>query len=142
MAAYLADRRDYDPPTWDADQERAARAAVDEKHAGHVAPVTRAHALRGAVEAMFEFEPATTVGRWRGRLLVAVAESGSADDETARERRLALDELLRLRALAGLPAPQVVRFGGAGHNLMRYRTAELSAALADLLRAGLTYQRS
>ena len=25
MAAYLADRRDFDPPTWDADQERAAR---------------------------------------------------------------------------------------------------------------------
>ena len=45
MAAYLADRRDFDPSTWDTDQERAARAAVDEKHAGHVGPVLRRHAL-------------------------------------------------------------------------------------------------
>ena len=29
MDAYLADRREFDPATWDADQERAARAAVD-----------------------------------------------------------------------------------------------------------------
>ena len=39
MEAYLADRRDFDPASWDADQERAARAAVVERHAGHVSPV-------------------------------------------------------------------------------------------------------
>ena len=42
MDAWLADRRGYDPATWDDDQERAARAQVDQKHAGHVAPVIRA----------------------------------------------------------------------------------------------------
>ena len=57
MAAYLADRREYDPATWDADQERAARAAVDEKHAGHVTPVLRAHARRATVDAMFSYRP-------------------------------------------------------------------------------------
>ena len=135
LATYLADRRDYDPPTWDADQERAARAAVDEKHAGHVAPVTRAHALRGAVEAMFEYDPAAALAGWRGPLLVCVAESATADDDTARERGLALDELLEGRRRAGLAEARVVRFGGVGHNLMRYRPAELSAALLDLLEA-------
>lgn len=142
MAAYLADRRDYDPPTWDADQERAARAAVEEKHAGHVAPVSRPHALRGAARAMFDYRPTDALGGWAGPLLVAVAESGAADDETVRERRLALEELLRRRVDAGLPAARVVRFGGAGHNLMRYRPAELSRALDELRMEAAAYQRS
>ena len=34
MAAFLADREAFDPATWDADQERAARATVVETHAG------------------------------------------------------------------------------------------------------------
>ena len=129
MDAYLADRREFDPPTWDADQERAARAAVDEKHAGHVAPVVRAHAMRGAVQAMFDYRPREMLARIASPLLIAVAESGAADDETARERRIALDDVARSRAAAGLPPPMVRRFGGAGHTLMRYRPAELSAAL-------------
>ncbi|HEY7600648.1 MAG TPA: alpha/beta hydrolase [Candidatus Limnocylindrales bacterium] len=142
MAAYLADRRDYDPPSWDADQERAARAAVDEKHAGHVALVTRVHALRGAVAAMFEYDPAMALLSWAGPLLVCVAESGSADDEAARDRRLALDELLARRAAGGRAAARVARFAGAGHNLMRYRPAEMAAALVELLTEAAAYQRS
>jgi len=141
MAAYLADRRDFDPDSWDADQEQAARAAVDEKHAGHVAPVTRPHALRGAIEAMWSYDPAVAVGAANLPLLVALAESGTADDEVARDRRLALDDLLRLRAARGLPATDVVRLPRAGHNLMRYRPAELSAALLDLLRRAATNGR-
>ena len=94
MAAYLADRREFDPPTWDADQERAARAAVDEKHAGHVASVVRAHALRGSVEAMFAYRPRDALAKVAAPLLIAVAESGAADDETLRERRLALDDVV------------------------------------------------
>ena len=38
MESYLADRREFDPRTWDSDQERAARAAVDEKYVGRVVP--------------------------------------------------------------------------------------------------------
>jgi pimeloyl-ACP methyl ester carboxylesterase len=141
MAAYLADRRDFDPPSWDADQERAARAAVDEKHAGHVASVVRAHALRGSVEAMFEYRPREVLARLDAPLLIAVAESGAADDETVRERRLALDDVIRARAGAGLAPPEVRVYPGAGHNLMRYRAAELSAALLDLLERA-AHQRS
>lgn len=141
MDAYLADRREFDPQTWDADQERAARAAVDEKHAGHVASVVRAHALRGSVEQMFEYRPLAVLGGLDLPLLIAVAESGSADDEEVRERRLALDDVVHRRAAAGLPAPTIRRFTGAGHNLMRYRPAELAAALLELLQ-GAAHQRS
>ena len=132
MEAYLADRRDFDPDSWDADQERAARAAVDEKHAGHVAPVLRTHAQRGAIAAMWLYEPGLTAGTVDLPLLVAVAE-GTADDETARDRRLALDDLLRLRAGGNLAAARVLRLPGAGHNLMRYRPVELARALLELV---------
>jgi len=141
MDTYLADRREFDPSTWDADQERAARSAVDQKHAGHVAPVTRTHALRGSIEAMFEYEPTETLADLPQPLLIAVAESGAADDETARERRIALDDLVRARQAAGTPEPDIRIFSGAGHNLMRYRPAELSDAVLDLLR-GEAHQRS
>jgi pimeloyl-ACP methyl ester carboxylesterase len=141
MDAYLTDRREFDPGSWDADQERAARAAVDQKHAGHVAPVTRTHALRGSIDAMFQYEPINTLAGLPQRLLVAVAESGAADDETARERRIALNDLERARTAAGTPAPDIRVFAGAGHNLMRYRPAELSDALVDLLR-GAAHHRS
>jgi pimeloyl-ACP methyl ester carboxylesterase len=141
MAAYLADRREFDPATWDADQERAARAAVDEKHAGHVASVVRAHALRGSVEALFSYRPRIALAKVSAPVLIAVAESGAADDETLRERRIALDDLVRARAAAGVVPPDIRVFEGAGHNLMRYRADELSAALMDLLEE-VAHQRS
>ena len=141
MAAYLADRRDFDPATWDADQERAARAAVDEKHAGHVASVVRAHALRGSVEALFAYRPRVALSQVAAPVLIAVAESGAADDETTRERRIALDDVVRARAAAGVAPPDIRVFKGAGHNLMRYRPDELSGALLELLE-GAAHQRS
>ena len=57
MTAYLADREAFDPATWDADQERAARATVVETHAGKVVPSTRPHALEASVRAMFRYDP-------------------------------------------------------------------------------------
>ena len=135
MDAYLADRREFDPATWNADQERAAKAAVDEKYAGHVTPATRTHVLRASIAAMYEFRPMETLATLPQPMLIAVAESGSADDAEVRDRRLALDDLLRARAAAGAPAPDVRRFVGSGHNLMRYRPVELSAALVELLKA-------
>ena len=141
MAAYLTDRREFDPATWDADQERAARAAVDEKHAGHVASVVRAHALRGSVEALFSYRPRVALARVEAPVLIAVAESGAAGDETLRERRLALDDVVRARASAGVPGPRIRTYPGAGHNLMRYRASDLSAALLELLEDA-AHQRS
>jgi pimeloyl-ACP methyl ester carboxylesterase len=133
MEAFLADRRDFDPATWDADQERAARATVDEKHAGHVGPVTRPHAVRGCVEAMFSYHPREALAALDMPLLIAVADSATPDDELARERELALQDVLAERRAQGLADASIERFTGAGHSLMRYRPDELSAALARLL---------
>ena len=134
MEAYLADRRDWDPATWDADQERAARSTVDEKYQGRVVPVVRRWALAGCVAAMFAYDPASFFGAYDGPVTVAVAEAGGADDDTVRERRLALEEQLSARAAAGLPPARVIRFGGVGHDLPRYRPDELATESLRLLR--------
>lgn len=139
MAAFLADRRQFDPASWDADQERSARATVDEKYAGHVAPVARTHTLRGGVGAMFEYDP-DVLARLPQPMIIAVAQSGAADDEAIRERLLALDELVARRREAGTPT-RVERHQGVGHNLMRYRPHQLSLALAELLTEA-AHQRS
>ena len=52
-----ADRRAFDPATWDADQERAARDAVVETAAGHVVRAVRPHVVEAVVRTMFAYEP-------------------------------------------------------------------------------------
>lgn len=138
MDTFLADRRDFDPETWDADQERAARAQVDEKHAGHVGLVSRPAAMRGVVDAMFDYRPEEALVKVAAPMVVLVAEAATADDEGARERRIALDDAVAARGRAGLADTRVVRFPGAGHNLMRYRGPEVVAELSDLLRRAAT----
>lgn len=133
MDAWLADRRGYDPTTWDADQERAARAQVEEKHAGHVSPILRLSTVRAMVDAIDAYRPAEALGNVRCPLRVLVAESGNADDDAARERRLALDDVERIRRGQGFPAATVARFPGAGHNLMRYRPDAVAGELLALL---------
>ncbi len=108
-------------------------ATVTEKYAGHVVVVTRQHVLRGCVEAMFGYRPQDALRDLEAPLLVAVAEAGTADDEIGRERRLALSDVLELRSRLGRPQARVVRFPGAGHNLMRYRPDELASELLGLL---------
>jgi pimeloyl-ACP methyl ester carboxylesterase len=66
-------------------------------------------------------------------LLVAVAESGTADDDTGHERLAALDDVVRARTLAGSPPITLARFAGVGHNLMRYRPDALARELVALL---------
>jgi pimeloyl-ACP methyl ester carboxylesterase len=132
MDAFLADRRDFDPGSWDADQEQAFRTQVDQKHAGHVALVTRQAVIRRVVEAMFDYRPVDTLTGATMPLLVFVAGAGTADDETTRERELALDDVLVARRAAGLPEARVVRLPGTGHNLMRYRPDKVSEGLLTL----------
>jgi pimeloyl-ACP methyl ester carboxylesterase len=135
MDAWLADRRGFDPASWDADQERAARAQVEQKHAGHVAPIQRLTTLRALVDGIDRYRPDEAYGNLAGRVTVLVAESGGADDDAIRERRLALDEQERRRVAAGWPSARIRRFPGVGHNLMRYRPAEVAAELLTLLEA-------
>ena len=129
MDVYLADRRDFDPASWDADQEVAARAQVDEKPAGHVALITKPSVQRRLIDAMFTYRPLETLADSSCHILILAASSGTADDEEERERRLALDDLQRARSTAGRSPADVLRFDGVGHDLMRYRPGEVSDAI-------------
>ena len=127
--AYLADRRHFDPTTWDADQERAARATFVETHAGRVVPAARPHATEASVRAMFTYDPLATLPSITAPMLALAA----ADDETgSRMRALAL--VSKQRVVAGHPPIEVTSFGHDGHNLMRYRPREVSAAILALAR--------
>jgi len=132
MDTYLADRRDFDPASWDRDQETAARAQVSERHAGHVGPVTKGSVVRRCVDAMYRYQPLEALAQARCPVTLFAASSGTADDEDERERRLAIEDGQRVRATAGL-APMTVRsYEGAGHDLMRYRPDELAHELEHL----------
>ena len=65
MDAYLDDRRGFDPSTWDADQERAARDAVVETAAGHVVRAVRPHVVEAVVRTMFAHDPAVVLATVR-----------------------------------------------------------------------------
>jgi pimeloyl-ACP methyl ester carboxylesterase len=131
MEAYLADRRAFDPISWDADQEVAARAQVVAKHAGHVGLVTKGSVIRRVVESMYTYQPLEALVEVRCPVSILVAEPATADDEDLRERLLALEDVRRARATVGLET-SVRRFVGAGHDLMRYRPDDLAAELARL----------
>ncbi len=124
LEAFLADRAAFDPATWDADQDRAARATVVETHAGRVVPATRPHALEACVRAMFAYDPLATLPEVEAPLAVLVA----ADDD-GHTREHALAQALEAIAAAGRPVPTVLRYPHIGHNLMRYRPDEVSAAI-------------
>lgn len=132
MGSYLADRRDFDPATWDPDQERAARAQVAERHAGHVGPVTKGSVLRRCVASMYRYQPLEALTQVSCPVALLVARSSTADDEDERERRLAIEDAQHARAAAGLEPMAVRAFDGAGHDLMRYRPDEVTAELERL----------
>ena len=127
MTAFLSDRAAFDPPTWDADQERAARASVVETHAGRVVPATRPHALEACVRAMFGYEPLSVLPVIEAPIVAIVA----ADDEV-RTRRRALETVSVARVAAGRSAIHVTGTGHDGHNLMRYRPDEVAAAILSV----------
>jgi pimeloyl-ACP methyl ester carboxylesterase len=124
MTAFLADREAFDPASWDSDQDRAARATVVETAAGHVVPATRPHALAGMVDALFSYDPVATLSSVEAPVVALIA----AEDE-AGSRHPALDGVHAALALAGRPPIGVARFPTIGHNLMRYRPAEVAASI-------------
>jgi pimeloyl-ACP methyl ester carboxylesterase len=127
MRAYLADRRDFDPGTWDADQERSARDAVVETAAGHVVRAVRPHVVEAVVRAMFGYEPAACLAGVTAPVTALVAlGAGDGDARLAELRRTA-----RARSAAGRSPIRVARFATDAHNLMRYRPAEVTAAIVD-----------
>jgi pimeloyl-ACP methyl ester carboxylesterase len=127
MTAFLADRAGFDPATWDADQERAARATVVETHAGKVVPATRPHALEASVRAMFEYEPEAVLARVAPPV---VALRAADDEEKTRTRALAATGVARVAA--GRDPIRAEAFEQDGHNLMRYRPDAVSAAILSI----------
>lgn len=124
LAAFLADRVGYDPATWDADQERAARAAVVETHAGRVVPTTRPHVREAIVRAMYAYRPRVELISLACPVVALVAGAGP--------REAALTEISNARVAAGHGPIPARAFPGAGHNLMRYRPDDVSAAIRSL----------
>ena len=127
LTAFLADRSRFDPGTWDADQERAARATVVETHAGRVVPATRPHALEACVRAMFTYDPVSTLNAVAAPITAFVA----ADHDDG-SRASALAVVSAAREAAGRRPIDHVSFAHDGHNLMRYRPHEVAAAITAL----------
>lgn len=123
MAAWLTDREAFDPATWDADQERAARSQVVETAAGRVKLAIHPHALLASVGAMWSYEPAAVLPFVEGRIAALVAR----DDDGA--RTAALREAAVRRATAGRPAIAAASFPGRGHNLARYEPGPVASAV-------------
>lgn len=127
MAAYLEDRRAFDPETWDDDQVRAARDAVVETAAGRVVRAVRPHVVEALVRTMFAYEPADVLPAASAPVLALVALPGASPER--------LDELRRVgaaRVAAGHPPIRVAAYPTAAHNLMRYRPADVTAAILEL----------
>jgi len=127
MRAYLADRTAFDPTSWDADQERAARASVVETHAGKVVPVARPHVLEACVRMMFAYDPVATLTAVTAPVVALSAASSGDDAPGARARALAVASAARVAA--GRDPIRPVSFGHDGHNLMRYRPEAVTAAI-------------
>jgi pimeloyl-ACP methyl ester carboxylesterase len=126
-AAFLADRAGFDPPSWDADQERAALATIVETHAGRVVPSTRPHALEGSVRAMFGYDPLETLRLVAAPIVAVVATEGDGGD-----RSRALAEVSTARVAAGREPIVVIAAGHPGHNLMRYRPETVVGAILSV----------
>jgi pimeloyl-ACP methyl ester carboxylesterase len=120
MTAFLADRRAWDPGSWDDDQERAARAAVVETPAGRLVQATRPHALEASVRAMFTYRPDTVLSAVVAPI-VAVVRQTPGDDDAAPGRTPAAERFVA----------RTIELEAPGHNLMRYRPAEVTAAILD-----------
>ena len=124
MAAWLADRRAFGPPSWDADQERAARDAVVETAAGRVVRAVRPFVVEAVVRSMFGYDPAPTLA---GVLAPVTALVALASGDPA-PRLVELRRAAEARVAAGGEAVCVVGLDAA-HNLPRYRPAEVGVAL-------------
>lgn len=136
LRAFLADRRAFDPATWDDDQDRAARATVVETHAGRVVPATRPHAVEACVRAMFTYDPRPILAAVEAPIVGLVAE----DDEAGmRTQALAAHDAERSAAgrtaVGERPAILARTLGSVGHNLMRYRPTDVTDAILSITRS-------
>jgi pimeloyl-ACP methyl ester carboxylesterase len=123
MKAWLADRAAFDPSTWDADEERAARSQVVETAAGRVKLAVHPHALAGSVRALWSYEPTLVLPDLQAPIaaLIARDEDGS--------RSAALGEVARRRLEASRSPIRIAAFPERGHNLARHEPGAVAAAV-------------
>jgi pimeloyl-ACP methyl ester carboxylesterase len=131
MAAWLGERRGFDPATWDGDQERAALDSVVETAAGHVVRAVRPHVVEAIVRTMFAWDPAPWLQAVDAPVTAIVALSGAEPEPRMAELR----RVGAARAAAGRSPIRVVRLPAA-HNLMRYRPADVTAAILETAASG------
>ncbi len=124
MGAWLADRAAFDPATWDADQERAARAQVVETAAGRVKVAVHPHALAGSVEALWRYDPVAVLPGIEARVVALAAR-----DDEAGGRLRALRGVAAAHAAAGRSPILAAARPELGHNLMRYAPDLVVAAI-------------
>lgn len=132
MEAYLADRREWDPRRWDADEERAAQATVVEVPAGHVLPAVRPHALERSVEAIFQYRPLEVLATLDAPIVALVAVDDEGLPGIPPPKSAALQAVQAARLAAGRAPVEVARFPADGHNLPRYRPDEVTGAILRL----------
>jgi pimeloyl-ACP methyl ester carboxylesterase len=124
MSAWLADREAFDPASWDADQERAARAEVVETAAGRVKLAIHRHALAASVGALWTYDPASVLGAVDAQVVALAAR----DDDAGRHLG-GLRETAAACADAGRPPIRAASFPTLGHNLMRHVPDAVAAAI-------------
>ncbi len=123
MDAWLADRAAFDPATWDADEERAARAQVVETAARRVKLAVHPHALAGSVKAMWTYDPPAVLPTVEAKVAALVAR----DDDGSRAAALAGEAAGR--HAAGRSPILVASFPARGHNLVRHEPDAVAAAV-------------
>ncbi len=128
LDAWLADRRGFDPATWDADQDRAARDAVVETAAGHVVKAVRPHVVEAVVRSMFDEDPAMVLAAVDAPITVLIA--GAAPELDARTREAT--RCAETRVAVGASGIDIVVVPRVGHNLMRYAPEVVGAAILAL----------
>ncbi len=122
--AWLADRRLFDPPTWNPDQERAARAEVVETAAGRVKPAIHGHALAASVAALWTYVPLAVLPAVEAEVVALAAR-----DDDGRRHHQALREAAAARSAAGRTPIRAAAYPALGHNLMRYVPDAVVAAI-------------
>ncbi len=131
MDAWLGDRRGFDPATWDADQDRAARDGVVETAAGHVVRAVRPHVVEAIVRTMFGYDPAPVIASVEAPVTALIA-LGTAENAA---RLAELRRCGEARGAAGRSPIRLAGYPGVAHNLMRYRPAAVTAAIIEGARA-------
>jgi pimeloyl-ACP methyl ester carboxylesterase len=124
MASWLSDREAFDPGTWSADQERAARAEVVETASGRVKPAIHRHALAASVGALWTYQPRLVLSAVEAEIVALAARDEDAGRHVAALRRAAA-----ARAAAARPPIQARSFPGLGHDLPRHVPDVVAASI-------------